>query len=124
MRGTCSTSPLGLRERRPDNTHGWSKAASTLSSSLRQQAHGPWFYTQIPIIYIRLLLIGLSLALSVLFFRTPVAIARSNGTQDLVFSIRPDRFVHHSSALSGRPPRPASAPVASARGRCVVGPGT
>src|SRR5262245_43061890 len=48
------------------------------------KAHGPWFHTQIPIIYIQLLLIGLSLALSVLFFGTRVANARSNGTQNLL----------------------------------------
>src|SRR5262249_58647475 len=47
------------------------------------KAHAPWFHTETPIIYIQLLLIRLSLALSVLFFGTRVANARSNGTQDL-----------------------------------------
>src|SRR5262249_13623954 len=83
-RGTCSTSPLGLRERRPDNTHGLSKAASTSNSNLPATApRCPLFYTQAPKIYIRLLLIRLSLALSVLFFGTRVAKSRSNGTEDL-----------------------------------------
>src|SRR4030095_8364767 len=49
----------------------------------QQKPTVPWFHTQIPIIYIQLLLIRLSLALSVLFFGTQVANARSNGTQDL-----------------------------------------
>ena len=72
---------------------------------------------RIPIIHIRLLLIWLTLALSVLFFGTPVAESGTNESEDLLLQLRRDRSADDRYPHSGRPERPAETPPSSNRAR-------